>query len=81
MQTTPARTAFGVALSAAILLAYGLFRPGSLEFSIPFLMAPSIALLWTVAHDATGRERRIAVAVTWVVVVAAAATVLIDRLP
>jgi len=33
--------ALGVGLSAAILLVYGLFRPGSLEFSIAFLIAPN----------------------------------------
>ena len=34
MTTTTTRVALGVGLSAAILLVYGLFRPGSLEFSI-----------------------------------------------
>lgn len=76
MTTTPTRVALGVGLSAAILLVYGLFRPGSLEFSIAFLIAPSIALLWSVSHDAPAPERRMAVAVTWLVVVAYAATVL-----
>lgn len=76
MTTTPTRAALGVGLSAAILLVYGLFRPGSLEFSIAFLIAPSIALLWSVSHDAPAPERRMAVAVTWLVVVACAATVL-----
>ena len=76
MRTTPTRLALGVGLSAAILLVYGLFRPGSVEFSIAFLIAPSIALLWSVSHDAPVPERRIAVAVTWLVVVASAAAVL-----
>ncbi len=72
----PTRVAFGVGLSTAILLVYGLFRPDSLEFSIAFLIAPSIALLWSVSHDAPGPERRTAVVVTWLVVAATAATVL-----
>jgi hypothetical protein len=76
MTTTPSRVALGAGLSAAILLVYRLFRPGSLEFSIAFLIAPSLALLWSVSHDAPAPERRMAVAVTWLVVVASAATVL-----
>ena len=78
MTTTPTRVALGVGLSAAIVLVYGLFRSGSLEFSIAFLIAPSIALLWSVSHDAPAPERRMAVAVTWLVVVACAATVLVN---
>lgn len=42
---TSQRTVVGVALTNAILLVYGLFRPDSLDFSIPFLIAPSLALL------------------------------------
>jgi hypothetical protein len=42
---TSQRTVGGVALTNAILLVYGLFRPDSLDFSIPFLIAPSLALL------------------------------------
>ncbi len=76
MTTTPTRVALGVGLSAAILLVYGLFRPDSVEFSIAFLIAPSIALLWSVSHDAPAPERRIAVVVTWLVAAASAATVL-----
>ena len=76
MTTTPTRVAFGVGLGTAILLVYGLFRPDSLEFSIAFLIAPSIALLWSVSHDASVPERRTAVAVTWLVVAASAAAVL-----
>ena len=76
MRTTPTRLALGVGLSTAILLVYGLFRPDSVEFSIAFLIAPSLALLWSVSHDAPAPERRRAVAVTWLVVAASAATVL-----
>ena len=35
----------GVVLANAVLLVYALFRPESLDFSIPFLVAPSLALL------------------------------------
>lgn len=76
MTTTPTRVALGLGLSTAILLVYGLFRPDSLEFSIAFLIAPSIALLWSVSYDAPAPERRIAIAATWLVVVASAAIVL-----
>jgi hypothetical protein len=40
---TSQRTVAGVALTNAILLVYGLFRPDSLDFSVPFLIAPSLA--------------------------------------
>lgn len=76
MTAAPNRVALGVGLSAVILLVYGLFRPDSLEFSIAFLIAPSIALLWSVSHDAPAPKRRVAVTVTWLIVVACAATVL-----
>jgi len=74
--TTTGRVAIGVGLSTAILLVYGLYRPDSLEFSIAFLIAPSIAVLWSVSHDAPAPERRIAIAVTWLVVATSAAAVL-----
>jgi hypothetical protein len=38
------RAVRGVVLGNIILLVYALFRPDSLDFSIPFLMAPSLAL-------------------------------------
>jgi hypothetical protein len=65
-------TASGVVLANAILLVYGLFRPNSLEFSIPFLIAPSLALLWSVCHRGTERGRRVALFVSLGVVVGTA---------
>lgn len=50
---TSQRTVAGVTLTDAILLVYGLFRLDSLDFSVPFLIAPSLALLGTVV----ARER------------------------
>ncbi|MGD2042002.1 MAG: hypothetical protein PVJ28_00010 [Acidimicrobiia bacterium] len=55
-------TVVGVVSTNAILLVYGLFRPNSLDFSIPFLIAPSLALLGTVVvRDA----RRIVLLSVW----------------
>ena len=42
---TSKRTVAGVVLGNVVLLVYALFRPDSLDFSIPFLIAPSLALL------------------------------------
>jgi hypothetical protein len=47
----------GVAVADALLLLYGLLRPESLGFSIPFLIAPSIAVLaGVVAGDRTKKR-------------------------
>jgi hypothetical protein len=74
------RVAIGVALANAIVLAYGLFRPDSLSFSIPFLVAPSLAVLWSASPHGAPAERKMALIVTWGVVLAAAAVVLINEL-
>lgn len=65
---TSQRTVVGVALTNAILLVYGLFRPDSLDFSIPFLIAPSLALLGILV--ARERAAKLAVLLTVVGVVA-----------
>jgi hypothetical protein len=74
------RVAVGVALANAILLVYGLFRPDSLTFSIAFLVAPSIALLWTVERSPAQAERRLALRVTWGTVAGIAAVVVVNWL-
>jgi hypothetical protein len=78
MRTVASRTAMGVAIAAAILLAYGLARPDSLDFSIAFLIAPSLALLWTATRNSSPTDRRISLAVTWSVVVGVAIVVLLN---
>jgi hypothetical protein len=78
MRTAASRTATGVAIADAILLAYGLARPDSLDFSIPFLIAPSLALLWTAIRSPSPSDRRTALTVTWSVVVGVAIVVLIN---
>jgi hypothetical protein len=75
-----ARTAVGVALANAILLAYGLFRPDSLMFSVAFLIAPSMALLWTVERSPDQAERRLALRVTWGTVAGVAVVVTVNWL-
>ena len=60
-----ARLALGVAIANTILLVYGLFRPESVEFSLAFLIAPSLALLWTVVPRTSNAERRVTLWVTW----------------
>ena len=59
------RLAVGVAIANTILLLYGLFRPDSVEFSLAFLIAPLLALLWTVVSRPIPAERRVALWVTW----------------
>ena len=82
MQRLPegARLALGVATANTILLVYGLFRPDSIEFSLAFLIAPSLALLWTVLRSPNPTERRFALWVTWGTVAGAVAVVLADWL-
>lgn len=65
---TSERTLAGVALANAILVVYAIFRPDSLEFSIPFLIAPSLALLGLLV--ARERAARLAVVLTILGVVA-----------
>ncbi|MGD2042012.1 MAG: hypothetical protein PVJ28_00060 [Acidimicrobiia bacterium] len=68
LSKTSQRTVVGVALTNAILLVYGLFRPDSLDFSIPFLIAPSLALLGILV--ARERAAKLVVLLTVVGVVA-----------
>ena len=53
-----ARLAFGVTTANTILLVDGLFRPGSVDFSLAFLVAPSLALVWTITSNPIPAERR-----------------------
>ncbi|MDH4279915.1 MAG: hypothetical protein OEZ14_04500 [Acidimicrobiia bacterium] len=79
-QTEGVRIALGLALANAILLVYGLIRPDSLEFALAFLIAPSLALLWTVLHNSEEAERRFALWVSWGTVAGAVAVVAINWL-
>jgi hypothetical protein len=45
LSRTATRGLVGIAAASTLSLVYGLARPETLEFSIPFLMAPSLALL------------------------------------
>jgi len=76
-QSRRTKAATGVAAAGALLLLYGLFRPDSLTFSIPFLIAPSLAMLWTAQRAPTPHQRRAALAVTCGLGVAAIAVLLI----
>jgi hypothetical protein len=78
--TEGARLALGVAIANTILLVYGLFRPESVEFSLAFLVAPSLALLWTVVSGGEQADRRRALWVTWGSVAAAVAVVIVNWL-
>lgn len=60
-------TLVGVVLTNLILLAYGLFRPESLDFSIPFLIAPSLAMLATVVARERPAKRAVIGAVMGVI--------------
>ena len=75
-----ARLALGVAMANTILLVYGLFRPDSVEFSLAFLIAPSLALLWTVMSSPIPAERRAALWVTWGSVAGAVVVVVVNWL-
>ena len=57
------RTVGGVVLANVVLLVYGLFRPDSLDFSIPFLMAPSLALIGVFVTREKGAGRLVVFAV------------------
>jgi len=74
------RLTLGVAVANTILLVYGLFRPDSVEFSLAFLVAPFLALLWTVTSSRPSAERRMVLWVTWGTVSGAAAVVVINWL-
>ena len=76
-QSRRTNAATGVAAAGALLLLYGLFRPDSLTFSIPFLIAPSLAMLWTAHRTPTPNQRRATLAVTWGLGVATIAVLLI----
>lgn len=73
------RTVVGVALANAILLVYGLFRPESLDSSIPFLIAPSLALLGVLVARERAAKRVVLFTVLGVVV-ALIAVILINEL-
>ena len=74
------RIVLGVAITNTILLVYALFRPDSVEFSLAFLIAPSLALLWTVAPSPIPSERRAVLWVTWGSVIGAVTVVAINWL-
>lgn len=74
------RLALGVAVANTILLAYGLFRPDSVEFSLAFLIAPLLALLWTVGSGSDPAERRVALWVTWGSIAGAVTVVVVNWL-
>jgi hypothetical protein len=66
---SPSRlTVGGVVLANAVLLVYALFRPESLDFSIPFLMAPSLALLGVFASRNREVGRSVVFAVLAIIV-------------
>lgn len=74
------RLALGVAIANTILLVYGLVRPDSVEFSLAFLVAPSLALLWTVVSRPVPAERRVALWVTWGSIAEAVTVVVVNWL-
>ena len=76
---TSQRTVVGVALTNAILLVYGLFRPDSLDFSIPFVIAPSLALLGTVVARERAAKRIVLLSV-WGIVAGLIVVILINEL-
>jgi hypothetical protein len=61
------RTVAGVVLGNVVLLVYGLFRPESLDFSIPFLIAPSLALMGVVVTREKRAGRLVVIAVLAIV--------------
>ena len=63
-RTAPRGTMIGVSIANALVPGYGLFRPDSLAFSIPFLVAPSLILLWSEMRGAGQAERQRAIWVT-----------------
>ena len=74
------RLALGVAVANTVLLAYGLVRPDSVEFSLAFLIAPLLALLLTVGSGSDPAERRVALWVTWGSIAGAVAVVVVNWL-
>ncbi len=76
---TSQRTVAGVVLANVILLFYGLFRPDSLDFSIPFLIAPSLAVLGTVVARDRAAGRMVLFSV-WGVVAGLIVVILINEL-
>ncbi len=78
--TRVSRDSLGVAVAIAVLLVYGLFRPGSLAFSTPFLIAPGLVMLWTVRRSADASERRGALTVTAAAVVGVIVVLFINTL-
>ncbi len=76
---TSQRTVVGTVLTNAILLVYGLFRPDSLDFSIPFLIAPSLALLGTVVARDRATRRMVLLSV-WGIVAGLIVVILVIEL-
>ena len=74
------RLALGVAIANTILLVYGLFRPDSVEFSLAFVVAPLLALLWTVTSKPPSDRMSCVFWVTWGSVAGAAVLVVINWL-
>jgi hypothetical protein len=72
------RPLVGVAVTNALLLVYGLIRPDSLEFSIPFLIAPSLMVTSLVAVDRA--TKRLVVSITAAFVVGTAIVLLVNGL-
>ena len=62
------RTVAGFVLANVVLLVYALFRPESLSFSIPFLMAPSLALMGVLASRDKEAGRSVVFSVLAIVV-------------
>lgn len=58
----------GVVLGNVVLLVYALFRPDSLDFSIPFLIAPSLALMGVFAARNRKAGRSVVLGVAGIVV-------------
>jgi hypothetical protein len=79
LSRTSRRTVVGVTLSSAILLVYGLVRPDSLDFSIPFLIAPSLAILGTVVARERAAKRLVLLSV-WGIVAGLIVVILINEL-
>lgn len=73
-------TPVGAAISAALLLAYALYRPESLEFSVPFLIGPALALMWSKVWDGPEADRRLARAVTFGIAIGVAVVAAITLL-
>jgi hypothetical protein len=61
-------TVGGVVAANSVLLLYALFRPESLDFSVPFLMAPSLALMGVFGVRKQDAGRSVVLAVLAIIV-------------